>query len=62
LKKKKVKHDLNQALQTISKKSKTYISIQNKYYKSSIINIKELNSITISQLKKNSQFLLINAK
>ena len=60
--KKKVKHDLNQALQTISKKSKTYISIQNKYYKSSIINIKELNSITISQLKKNSQFLLINAK
>ena len=60
--KKKIKHDLNRAMQLISKKSKTYISIQNKYSRSSIINIKELDRITILQLKKNSQFLINNAK
>ena len=60
--KKKIKHDLNRALQLITKKTKTYISVQNKYYRSSIINIKELNTITISQLKKNPRFLIKNAK
>ena len=49
-------------MQLISKKSKTYISIQNKFSKSSIINIKELDTITILQLKKNPKFLIKNAK
>ncbi len=62
MKKKKIKHDLNRAMQLISKKSKTYISIQNKFSKSSIINIKELDTITILQLKKNPKFLIKNAK
>jgi len=59
---KKLKHNLNRAFNFVSKKSKTYISIENKYYKSSIISIKELDLITSLELKKNPFFLVKNAK
>ena len=60
--KRKIKHDLNNALKKISKKSKTFISVKNKYYNSSIIDINELHKLTVLELKKNKYFLIKNAK
>ncbi len=60
--KKNVKHNLNKALNVISKKSKTFLSIKNKYYKSTIINIDELHGLTLKELKKNPYFLIKNEK
>ena len=53
---------LNKALNIISKKSKTFLSIKNKYYKSTIINIDELHGLTLKELKKNPYFLIKNEK
>ena len=59
---KKLKHNLNKSFNLISKKSKTFISIKNKYYKSSVIDLNELDSITSLELKKNPFFLVKYAK
>ncbi len=60
--KKKIKHNLNNALKTISKKSKTFITVKNKYYNSSIIDINELHKLTVLELNKNEYFLIKNAR
>ncbi len=59
---KNIKHNLNKSFNLISKKSKTFISIKNKYYKSSVIDLNELDLLTSVELKKNPFFLVKNAK
>jgi len=55
---KKYKSNLNKAFSILSKKSKTFISVKNKYYKSSIIDLNELEDLSIQELKKNKYFFV----
>lgn len=55
---KKYKSNLNKAFNILSKKSKTFISIKNKYFKSSIIDLNELEDLSIQELKKNKYFFV----
>lgn len=60
--KKNVKHNLNRAINIISKKSKSFKTKKNKYSSSSIISLNELHELTLLELDKNPYFLVKNAK